>query len=302
MLLRAVRPFGKSMLAAAALVTCLASPAAAQDDPNPGAITISGALDFSNAYMFRGIRQETEGLVMWPYLDVGLSLFSGEGSFKSFGVNFGTWNSLHANSPSGSDNPRNGKLWYESDFYTTFGFGFAGGVTAGVTYTAYVSPNDAFTTVKEVAVKVGWDDSGKLGKAAIKPYVLFARELDSSPGVGQADAGAEAGSYLELGVSPGYTAPAWSIAVPVKVGLSISDYYENPLTGEDEKFGYFSVGGLVTVPFTTMPTKLGTWNLHGGIELQKLGETTKVFLNDLDDDLELKSTKFIYTLGIGFSY
>jgi hypothetical protein len=289
------------VFAAAALITCLASPAAAQDDPNPGDITISGALDFSNAYMFRGIRQETEGLIMWPYLDVGLTLFSGEGSLKSFGVNFGTWNSLHVNNPSGSDNVRNGKLWYESDFYTTFGFGLPGGVAAGVTYTAYASPNDAFTSVKEIAFKVSWDDSSALGGAAVKPYVLIASELDTSTAVGQADGGSEAGTYLELGVSPGYTAPRFSVAVPIKVGLSLSDYYEHPVTGEDETFGYFSAGGVVTVPFTSMPTSLGTWNVHAGVEFQKLGETTKTFLADLEDG-ELKSTKFIYTFGIGFSY
>ena len=302
MLLRAVRPFGTSMLAAAALMTCLASPAAAQDDPNPGGITISGAYDFSNTYMFRGIRQETEGLIMWPALDVGLSLFSGEGSLKSFGVNFGTWNSLHVNNPSGSDNERNGKMWYESDFYTTLGFGLSGGVTASMTYTAYTSPNDAFTSVKEIAFKFGWDDSGALGKYSTKPYVLVASELDTSTNVGQADGGSDAGTYMEVGVSPGYTASRWAVAVPLKVGVSLSNYYENPLTFEDERFGYFSAGGIVTVPFTAMPSNIGTWNVHAGVEFQKLGETTKVFLNDLDDDGELKSTKFIYTFGFGFSY
>ena len=113
---RAVRPFGSSMLAAAALLTCLAAPAAAQDpaDPNPGAITISGAVDFTNAYLFRGIRQEDEGMIMWPYLDVGINLYNGEGSLKSFGVNFGTWNSLHGGGDSGTNNSRNAKLWYST--------------------------------------------------------------------------------------------------------------------------------------------------------------------------------------------
>ena len=94
------------MLAATALLTCLAAPAAAQDpaDPNPGAITVSGAVDFTNAYLFRGIRQETEGLIMWPYLDLGINLYNGEGSLKSFGVNFGTWNSLHAGGDTGTPN------------------------------------------------------------------------------------------------------------------------------------------------------------------------------------------------------
>src|SRR5678816_4171776 len=159
---RAVRPFGSSLLAAG-LLMCLAAPAAAQDaNPNGGAITLSGALDFTNAYMFRGIRQESDGLIMWPYLDLGATLYKGEGSVKSFGLNLGTWNSLHAFSPTGTDNPRNRKLWYESDFYTSLSFGLSGGVTAGMTYTAYTSPNDGFTTVKELAFKVSVDDSKQL--------------------------------------------------------------------------------------------------------------------------------------------
>ena len=92
--------------------------------------------------------------------------------------------------------------------------------------------------------KLAFDDSGYLGGAAVKPYVAIAREF----GDAQADGGAEAGTYLELGIAPGYSGAAASVAVPVKVGLSVGDYYENPLTGEDDKFGYFSIGGMVTVP------------------------------------------------------
>lgn len=39
----------------------------------------------------------------------------------------------------------------------------------------------------------------------------------------------------------------------------------------------------------------GAWNVHGGVEYQALGETTKVF-NGGD------GSKIIGTFGIGFSY
>lgn len=78
------------------------------------------------------------------------------------------------------------KLWYESDFYATLGFGFGGGgVSLATTYTAYTSPNNTFSSVKEIMVKLSVDDSTRLGRAAIKPYVALARELDTAPGVGQ---------------------------------------------------------------------------------------------------------------------
>lgn len=291
-------------LAAIGLVTITAAPVSAQDTAgqNAGAISVAGAIDFSNAYMFRGIVQETEGLIMWPYLDLGMTLYEGDGGVSSFAINFGTWNSLHASSPSGTDNPRNGKLWYESDFYAGFGLGFAGGVSTGVTYTAYTSPNDAFTTVKELAFKLEWDDSEASGSLAMNPWVLVAAEFDTDSARGQADGAHHRGTYLELGVAPGYAAPRWSVSVPLKVGLSIGDYYEHPDTDEDDRFGFASLAGIVTVPFTTMPTRFGTWDVHAGVEVLKLNKTTRTLLGDLSDDGRLKSWKGIYSVGIGFSY
>ncbi len=140
--------------------------------------------------------------------------------------------------------------------------------------------------------KLSVDDSAHLGKAAVKPYVILAQELDTAPGFGQADGGAEAGTYLELGVAPGYSFSKASVAVPVKVGLSLSNYYE--LAGTDHTFGFFSVAGIVTVPLGS-PSKFGSWNVHGGAEFQKLGDTTKAF-NGGD------GSQVIGSIGIGFSY
>ena len=304
MLTRAARPFGPSLLAALGLLTCLATPAAAQDaDPNPGAITVSGAMDFTNAYMFRGIPQDESGVIMWPYFDLGLAAFSGDGGLKSVSINFGTWNSLHTGD-AGLDSFAE-KLWYESDFYATIGFGFGGGTSVGATYTAYTSPNGLFSTVKEIAFKFSVDDSAYLGMASLKPYALFAFEMDTEAAtaftgaLGQADGGLNAGKYLELGIAPGVAFPKASISIPVKVGLSLGDYYEtvtiNPddtVSSEDSRFGFFSVAGVVTVPFTSMPTKFGTWNVHGGVEYQRLGDRNQA----------LGENQVIGTVGIGFSY
>ena len=272
-----------ALVVSAALV--IAAPASAQGpDPNPGGITLAGGIDFVNAYHFRGIPQDESGVIIWPYGDLGFALFSGEGPLKSVGVNVGIWNSLHTGSR-GLDNGTNGKLWYESDFYTTLGLGFGGGTSVGVTYTAYTSPNGLFGTVREIAFKFAVDDSGYLGAAAVKPYVLVARELS-----GQADGGLEEGSYLELGIAPGFSISRFSLAVPVKVGLSLGDYYES-FEG-DKKFGFFSVAGVVTVPFTSAPTRLGTWNVHGGAEYLRLGESNRL----------LGSSQVVGSIGIGFSY
>jgi hypothetical protein len=254
-------------------------------DPNPGALTLTAGFDFANAYFFRGIPQDNTGVVMWPYGDLGFALFSGDGAVKSIGVNVGTWNSLHTGT-SGSDGP-SAELWYESDFYAALGLGFGKGTNVGITYTAYNSPNGSFGTVKELSFKVSVDDSGALGAFSLKPYAVLAQELD-----GQADGGANEGTYLELGIGPGYAASRASLTFPLKVGLSLSDYYEG-LTG-DETFGFFSVGGVVTVPFTSMPTRFGSWNIHGGVEFLMLGDRNEAVFDD--------SSHVIGSIGIGLSY
>jgi len=269
---------------AAALVS--ATPASAQStDPNPGAMTLTANFDFVNAYMFRGIPQDESRVIMWPSADLGIALFSGDGGLKSIGVNIGTWNSLHTGD-AGLNNLVNGKMWYESDFYATVGFGVSGGTTVGMTYTAYTSPNGLFGTVKEIAFKLSVDDRGRLGAAAVHPYVLLAREIS-----GQADGGAEEGTYVELGVAPGVAGSRASVSLPVKVGLSAGNYYEG-LNG-DETFGYFSVAGIATVPFTSMPTRFGTWNVHGGVEYQRLGDR---------NSFAFGKNQAIYSIGFGFSY
>ena len=285
------------------MIAALASPASAQTaapspDPNPGHVTVTGSFDAVSTYMFRGIRQHSTGIALWPVFDLGIALPAGDGSLKSAGLNIGSWNSLHTGD-TGTDGPT-GKLWYESDFYTTVNLGLGGGTSLAATYTAYTSPNNAFTTVKEIAFKLGVDDSPFLGRAALKPYALVAFEFDTSAGIGQADAGAKAGRYLELGVSPGYPGSRASLVLPVKLGISLANYYElNTGTPDapafvDNQFGYFSIAGVVAVPLGGV-SSYGAWNVHGGIEFQALGDTTKA-LNGGD------GSRVIGSIGIGFSY
>ena len=275
---------GKAALATA-LAILLPGAAAAQSappDPNTGALTFTGGIDAPSKYVFRGIVQEADSkLTLFPYGDLGIAFYSGDGGLKSASVNVGVWNALLTGS-SGLDGVKN-KLHYEEDFYATLGLGFAHGVSVGATWTAYTSPNDMFGTVQELAFKVSkshW----------LNPYGLLAFELD-----GQADAGANEGTYLELGVGPSWPLAGGkaTIGVPVKLGLSVSDYYE--LDGEDNKFGYLNVGGLLTVPLGSTTSKFGAWNLHGGVEIYTFGDTTKAF-NAGDRG------KAVVSIGLGVVY
>lgn len=258
------------------------TPAAATSDPNPGALTFTGGLDVPSKYIFRGIVQESDSkLTLFPYGDIGIAVYSGSGGLKSASVNFGVWNALLTGS-SGLDGVHE-KLHYEEDFYATLGLGFDHGVSLATTYTAYTSPNDMFNTVQELGFKVSkthW----------LNPYGIIAFELK-----GQADAGSNKGTYLELGVGPSWPLAGGkaTIAVPVKLGLSLKDYYEG-FEG-DSKFGYLDVGGLVTVPIGSSTSKFGAWNFHAGVDVFAFGDTTKAFNNG-------DAGKAVVSFGVGVVY
>ena len=250
--------------------------------------TFNGAIDFPTVYFFRGIRQEADPkFTTFLAGDLGISLLSdGSGGIKSAGVNFGTWNALMTGS-SGSDGPQDG-AFYESDLYASLTLGFGGGVSVTPMFTAYTSPNDMFKTVKEISFKVA-----HANKAATYALVAFEIGGDSS---GQADAGSELGTYLELGAGPSWPIADGkaTVAVPVKVGLSLKDYYE--LAGEDKKFGYIVGGVLLTVPLSG-----GKWNVHGGVDFYGLGDATGAANADPDDGDPRKGW-VIASGGIGVTF
>jgi hypothetical protein len=258
--------------------------AQAPPDPNPGAITLTTGIDVPSVYYFRGIRQEVDpSFTLFPYGDGGIALFSGDGAFKSASLNFGVWNSLHGGS-TGSNGPSK-QIHYEEDFYSTLTFGFAKSMSVGATYTAYTYPNQGAAPVKEVSVKLAQ-------ASRIAPYGIVAFELS-----GQADAGTAKGSYLELGVAPSWPLMgSVTFAIPVKVGLSLKDYYETA-TG-DEKFGFFDVGGLVTVPLSGIPSSFGAWNIHGGVDYLRLGNGAVA----IGLGTEGKKNQVVVMGGIGMSY
>ena len=196
----------------------------------------------------------------------GSRVYSGKGALKTASINFGVWNSLQTGS-SGLDNDVN-KLHYEEDFYAALGLGFSK-ATFTTTYTAYTSPNGLFGTVHEIAFKVG------VSRTRSRRTSLLAQELGE---VG-ADGGANKGTYVELGIGPSWPLAGGkaTIAIPVKLGLSAHNYYE--LNGEDNAFGFFDVGALLTVPLSGVPASYGAWNFHVGGDVLAFGDTTKAFNN-----------------------
>jgi hypothetical protein len=267
-----------------ALLSLLPAASAMAQAPaaNTGAVKLTAGLDVPSLYYFRGLRQEADPkITLWPYGDVGVTLKTADAGLKSVAVNFGVWNSLHTGS-AGSKVTNKG-IHYEEDFYTTLTLGFSAASTA-VKWIAYTSPNGSYSTVQELDFTV-------TGTQKYAPYGIVAFELSDA----SADGGAGKGTYLELGATPSWPlgGKGVTLAIPLSLGMSLNDYYE--LGDTDNKFGFFDAGALVTVPFSGVPAKFGSWNVHFRGDYIAMGDTTKAFNKD-------KSSGGYGLVGLGFSY
>jgi hypothetical protein len=215
------------------------------------AYTVTLGVDLPSAYLFRGIHQESAGMIAQPPIDLGVALG------KGVSLNVGQWYSMHSG-PTGN--------FYEADYYGSVTF-TTGKLKPGVLFTSYTSPNDRFATVHELAAFVAVDDSAS--KFPLAPKATVAFELD-----GQADGGTNQGTYLELAIKPAMklidAARPLMLAIPVRLGVSLKDYYEGP-SGSDT-FGFFSTGLIASVPIATGKV---VWDVHGGVDISWLGTNMK---------------------------
>ena len=266
--------------------------------PNTGRISLSAGTDVTTDYYFRGIVQETKDYIVQPFGDVTFKLWDGVPAFGNLAVTVGTWNSLHGG-PTGIEGPNaDPRVWYESDFYAKVGWTMFEDFTTSLIYTAYMSPNDFFRTVQELAIGFSFNDSKYTGKLlegfTLNPSLLFAFEVK-----GQADAGSSKGVYMQAGLTPSYTFNASgsypiTVSLPLLAGFSLDDYYEFG-SGDDSTFGYFQGGIGVAVPLAFIPSSFGSWQFKTGVNFLHLNGN----LRDINNG---DKTEIIGTFGIAFTY
>ena len=263
------------------------APAAASDVGS--AINVQLNFDFTNAYFYRGIRQQDKGLLVQPAARITTRLVN-EDAFKLDGF-IGTWNSFGPNG--GTQTGGLIEDWYESDLYAGFTLS-RGKLSLTTSYTFLTSPSDAFQEVQELAFTLALDDSEWLKEWALKPYAMIVLETGSN---GSDGPDLDNGTYLELGIGPGFSfdvakTPV-TLTLPVSVGLSLSDYYQDA-AGNDDTFGFAQVGAKASIPLGEAG-RFGTWTLNAGVSVLFLGDHTKAF-NNGDD------TQFIGTIGLQWSF
>lgn len=260
--------------------TCLAQddPASTAGDPleepNLGALHFELGGEWTNAYFFRGILQEDDGFIFQNWIDLGVDLATHDN--WSLGANFGIWNSMHEETDTAGSTDDFVEHLYETDLYAGLGLNVEAW-TFSATYVLYTSPSDAFSTIGEIDLSVGFDDSELWGgDFALNPYVTLAIEVD--------DTASTEDTYLELGIAPGFShefgKTVVDFAFPVTAGFSVDDYYLDE-NGDEEAFGYLKAGVDASLPLP-ISRRYGTWTLGGGVHGLFLGDATED-INDGDD-------------------
>jgi hypothetical protein len=238
---------------------------------NSGRVALSLGMDFTTAYFFRGIMQERDGFIWQPYAGVGFTLWEGgdEDLIDNLIFNIGSWNSIQSKQTLAVSGPAN---WYESDVITGFTLGLADVLSANVSYIAYTYPNGAFPTVQELDAGLSLNDSEWLGAFALYPSMTWAFEVDNTA------FGPNEGIYLQLGAKPSVVLfeeaeYPLTLALPLTLGLSVSDYYEEGDGGDDDTFGYFDAGIVASVPLSFISSDYGSWSASASFDVMALSGT-----------------------------
>lgn len=283
---------------------------AAGADPNTGDITVEAGVDFSHAYIFRGIVQENAGLITQPWVNLKFNVMPGDANsmVKNVTVWAGIWNSFHENRTFGSNH-------YEEDF--TIGVSAqVDKFTIALSQIFYTYPDTGGGgTIEEFDIKISYDDTGVWGNVlgtelSLQPYFLIAFEHG---GAGRSDTAAGApfsrGVYFELGVTPSWTFADFpsseyplTVSVPLVLGLG-SDYYEKGAGGySDETFGFFSAGIKASVPLAFIPSSFGNWNAYVMVNFYILGDNATVIASTQNGISSGDDFEIVATAGVSLSY
>ncbi len=266
-----------------------AAGSASTSTPVGSAISVQLNLDFTNAYFYRGIRQQDKGLIVQPAARLTTRLVD-DAEFKLDGF-LATWNSFGPNG--GTQTGALFEDWYESDLYAGFTLSH-GKLSLTTSYTFLTSPSDAFQTVEELGFTLALDDSEWMKELALKPYVTLAIETGSN---GSDNPDLDNGTYLELGVAPGFSLDVANTPVaftfPASVGLSLSDYYQDA-TASDDTFGFAQIGAKAAIPLGE-PGRFGTWTLNAGASFLFLGDHTEALNN-------ASNTELVGSIGLQWNF
>lgn len=227
---------------------------AAADDGPP----VDGylSLDLTSHYEYHGFLYAEDVPVTQGYARFTTPVYEGDGFLRAAHVGLGGFLSYH-----GSGDRAQGEGLFEADLLATLLLELPAGFAADLEYWLETSPNDSFSDIHELDLRLRWNDAplwkGRLPErfGGLQPHLLLGVELDGETDLGNESFGGadtDEGVYLEAGLRPSLrlleheTHPV-TLAMPLRLGLSLSDYYEN-LCGEDETFGFLEAALDLSAP------------------------------------------------------
>lgn len=248
---------------------------------NTGKLHFTLGFDIPTKYFSRGIMSKDRGFIVQPAASLAIDLYQHE-RFALI-ADLGTWNSFHGDTRGSSDTASGStRNWFESDLAAglTLSYDIVAFRTA---YVAMISPSNAFSTIEELNFTFTLDDSGWMGKWALNPSLLFVQEIGEHGSDGDNLGG---GSYLELGLTPGFdldmpVVEKVRVNFPVIAGFGLSNYYENA-AGAGQGFGVFEFGTRVLIPLP-VNRNYGQWTLSAGVRFMFLGDGARQFNTNQED-------------------
>jgi hypothetical protein len=262
---------------------------------NTGRVSLTLGADWASAYYFRGIATtQNGGNNVQPYGEIGFKLLENMGPLTSLTASPGVWNNWHYGGGLLVE-PADPKFWTEADLYFKLNAVWWEVLSTAVTYTYYTSPNNTFTSYSDVGLSFALSDSKWLGAFSLNPSILFAFE---TTGEALVSPDGKKGIYMGIGLAPGYTFFGESsfpvnLSVPLTFGFSLKDYYT--VNGQNQTFGYFSGGPLLTMPLKFIPSTFGNWSLKAGVQFLVLNSNLKA-VNTNDSFVPIGS------VGLSLSY
>lgn len=275
-------------LLALSILTVASLPAGAGEPPPPntGALSLTVTFNFPSAYISRGIATSNSGFQFQPTLELKASLYGGEEKDLLTAAYVKAAGFAHMQSAT----PTIRTNYYEQDIYLTGGLTLLKRLTLEGGWNLYAYPGlGSASQVQEVFGRVAVDDAGLWPFSlpgdqdfALSPYVMVARET-SGGADGARPFGGGLGTYIEVGVDPGYTidlSKRWTIRLhtPTTVGLSLDKYYEvSTATGiSDTTFGFVDTALAADIPMKFVPPRYGKWTFSSGLHFLWLGANPKL--------------------------
>jgi hypothetical protein len=168
----------------------------------------------------------------------------------------------------------------------------------GVQYVEFISPQQAFTTERNVEFSAAFDDSSYFKDFSFQPYakLFYAASGDSTVVLGR-----HGGTFdVELGAGPNLDLDRYNVplilSAPTWITLGPSDFW-----GGDGDAGVFSTGLKVTHPISALPASAGHWSIYAGYQYYHLINNRLVLAEYL---LNGKSARDIslFSIGLGLGF